>query len=448
MTTYWCERAWLGPRVGVVAGIAVEVERGRITWVDPMRAPAAGAVVLTGIVVPGFANSHSHAFHRALRGRTQRGGGSFWSWREQMYLVADRLDPDSFHHLAEATYAEMASVGITAVGEFHYLHHGPGGRPYDDPNTMGHALITAARAAGLRICLLDTCYLNAGFGRPATGVQARFSDRSADRWAARVTDMAAAYADADDVMIGAAIHSVRGVPADQLDTVADWARARDVPLHLHLSEQPAENADCLAATGLTPTELLAEHGVLGPATTVVHATHLGPDDIATLGRSRSYACFCPTTERDLADGIGPSRQLVAAGAALTLGTDSHAVIDMCEEMRAVELDERLLSLRRGAWDAGELIEVATATGQASLGFADAGGLAVGRRADLVAVRSDSVRTAGTGLGAETVVFAASGADVTDVIVDGRRVVAEGSHHRLPGAAHSLEAAVTALLDSQ
>jgi len=197
-----------------------------------------------------------------------------------MYAAAASLDPDSYRALARAVFGEMALAGITGVGEFHYLHHGPGGTPYDDPNAMGHALIEAAAEAGIRITLLDTCYLASGFGTPPEGVQERFSDGDAAAWAER----ASALRGAPHARIGAAIHSVRAVPAGQLATVADWARERGVPLHAHLSEQRAENEACLAATGRTPAELLDEHGALGAHCCMVHATHLTDADIERLDR--------------------------------------------------------------------------------------------------------------------------------------------------------------------
>jgi formiminoglutamate deiminase len=355
-----------------------------------------------GLTLPGFANCHSHAFHRALRGRTQHERGSFWTWREQMYAVAADLTPDTYFELARDTYAEMRATGITAVGEFHYLHHQPDGTPYDDPNEMGKALLAAADDAGIRIRLLDTCYLAAGFGRPPEGVQVRYSDGDAHAWAERV----AAF---DDPRVGAAIHSVRAVPRNQLLVVVEAARG--LPLHVHVSEQVAENEACLAATGLTPTQLLAEAGALGAGTTAVHATHLTDDDIRLLGESRTNVCFCPTTERDLADGIGPARRLHDAGATLTLGSDSHAVIDMVEEMRAVEMHERLTTQQRGHWSALELLAAATYDGHRSLGFDDAGRIAPGQRADLVTIDLESIRTRGAGASAETAVFAATAADV-------------------------------------
>ncbi len=241
-----------------------------------VEGPPGDAERLAGLTVPGLANCHSHAFHRALRGRTQRERGTFWTWREQMYAVAATLTPDSYFELARATYREMAAVGITSVGEFHYLHHGPGGTPYDDPNAMSDALVEAAREAGIRIALLDTCYLTAGIGRPPEGVQQRFSDGDADAWAARLSRRAVtaattrrengrAASDGSAVRWGAAIHSVRAVPRDQMPTVAAWAEEHQAPLHVHLSEQVAENDACRAAYGATPTEVLDAGRRAGPA---------------------------------------------------------------------------------------------------------------------------------------------------------------------------------------
>ena len=341
-----------------------------------------------------------------------------------MYAVAQRLAPDTYFELARATYREMAAAGITTVGEFHYLHHQADGTAYDDPNAMGRALVEAAREAGIRIALLDTCYVSSGFGAPVEGVQARYSDGDAHRWATRTAQQTGD----DRTVIGAAIHSVRAVPAEQLATVAEAARGR--PLHVHLSEQVQENDGCIAAYGATPTQLLADHGVLGPMTSAVHATHLTSDDIAHLGTSGTRACFCPTTERDLGDGVGPSRQLHDAGAPLTLGSDSHAVIDLFEEMRAVEMDERLATHQRGHWSAVELLMAATTTGHASLGFPDAGEIRAGHRADLVTIDTSSPRTAGTGADEGTAVYAATAADVTQVIVDGRIVFEVGDRERI------------------
>ncbi|GAA4788098.1 MULTISPECIES: formimidoylglutamate deiminase [Streptomyces] len=441
MTAYWLEHAWLGDRVE--PGVVLEVSGDRIAAVRTgTPAPPPGAEVLRGLTLPGLANAHSHAFHRALRGTVQTGSGTFWTWREVMYRVADRLTPDSYFALARAAYAEMALAGVTAVGEFHYVHHAPGGTPYADPNAMGEALIAAAAEAGIRITLLDTAYLSAGFGEPPGPHQLRFSDGTAEAWAGR----AAALKESPHARIGAAVHSVRAVPADQLATVAAWAAERAAPLHVHLSEQTAENEACLAAHGCTPARLLADHGVLGPRTTGVHNTHLTDEDIALVGASGTGTCMCPTTERDLADGIGPAPALQAAGSPLSLGSDSHAVVDPFEEARALELNERLRSRTRGHWTAAALLRAAAEDGHRALGWEGAGRLAAGAPADFAAVALDSVRTAGPEprLAAETAVFAASAADVRDVVVGGARIVRDHGHTRVPDPAAALAAAVSAL----
>ena len=424
MATFLCELAWTGGD-DVAADVLVATEGDRIAAIDPLASTVpAGTVRLAGLTLPGLANGHSHAFHRLLRGRTHRGRGSFWTWRRQMYDVAAALDPDRYHRLARAVFAEMVLAGVTTVGEFHYVHHGPDGTPYDEPNAMGTALIAAAADAGVRLTLLDTCYLHGGIGVAPDATQRRFADRDAEAWAER----AAGLADGPGVRIGAAVHSVRAVDPVAIATVAAWAEARGAPLHAHVSEQPAENEQCRAAYGRTPVELLADHGALGERFSAVHATHLTTGDITLLGDNRCSCCFCPTTERDLADGIGPAGALDDAGARLTLGSDAHAVVDLLEEARAVELHERLATGERGRFAPAALLTMATADGHAALGWPDAGRLVIGARADLVTIGADSVRTVRLGddpLG--MAVFAATATDVRHVVVDGRVVVRDGRH---------------------
>lgn len=443
MTSYWLEHA-VDADGAMSDGLRLSVDAGRITAREITAAPAPGDVRLTGLSVPGLANAHSHAFHRALRARTQRDRGSFWTWRELMYQVAGRLDPDNYYRLARAAYAEMALAGIAVVGEFHYVHHSPDGSPYSDPNATGKALIAAARDAGIRITLLDTCYLAGGIGLEPAGAQVRFSDGTVERWVERVADLAAEYAGADDVIIGAAVHSVRAVPADAMAQVAAWTEQAGAPLHVHLSEQPAENEACQAAYGATPSQVLAEHGVLSDRAVAVHATHMTDGDLRLLATSGTGVCLCPTTERDLADGIGRSGAMVAEGIELSLGSDSNAIVDLFEEARATELDERLATIARGHFDAELLLTAATVGGHRALGDAGAGGFAVGQRADIVTVRTDSVRTAGAGLGAEMPVFAATAADVTDVTIGGRQVVAGGRHLLVEDVPGELAASITPL----
>ncbi len=444
MTAFWCELAWLGGELAE-RDVLIEVEGERIAAVRRgVPEPPPGAQRLNGLAIPGLANAHSHAFQRALRGRTQgrdvRAGGprsaregtptaaagSFWTWREQMYALAATLDPESMHRLARATFAEMALAGVTLVGEFHYLHHGLGGSPYEDPNAMGTAVIEAAREAGVRLTLLDTCYLHGGIDTPAQGAQLRFCDSSAEAWAERVDRLTIENA---SVRLGAAIHSVRAVDPDSAAAVARWASDRAAPLHAHVSEQPAENEACLEAYGATPTELLFQADALSERFTAVHATHVSAADLERLGTARACCCLCPTTERDLADGVGPAAEMRRAGARLAIGTDSHALIEPLEEARAIELDERLASGVRGRHSPRELLDAATRGGYESLGWNEGGTIAEGAHADLVAIRLDSARLAGAvPEGAvEAVVFAGAAADVGDVIVGGRFVVKDGRH---------------------
>jgi formiminoglutamate deiminase len=440
------ELAWLGDEVA--SDVLIETHGERITTLAPGVPSPPGAVRLPGLTLPGLANAHSHAFHRALRGRVQSGSGTFWTWREQMYRVAARLDPDSYHALARAVYAEMALAGISCVGEFHYLHHSPDGSPYPEPNAMGEALIAAAADAGIRITLLDACYLAGGIGEPLSGPQVRFGDGSAGNWRHRVDALHSAVHKNGrrHARVGAAIHSVRAVQREQIRAVAGWAKQHFAPLHVHLSEQPAENEACQEAYGITPTRLLAESHALGARTTAVHATHLTDEDIRLLGTTMTGICMCPTTERDLADGIGPAKDLQNAGSPLCLGSDQHAVIDLFEEARAVELDERLRTRRRGHWRAGELLTAATSAGHYALGWPEAGRLEPGAYADLVTIALDSVRTAGTtrDFAPESAVFAATAADVRHVVISGREIVRDGSHRRVPDVGQALHKAITAV----
>lgn len=385
--------------------------------------------------VPGPVNAHSHAFHRILRGRTHEGAaggaGDFWTWREQMYAAADRLDPAGYEQLATAVFVEMAVTGWTAVGEFHYLHHGPGGTVYPD-HDMERAVARAARAAGIRLVLLDTCYLSGGLdaaGNPVelNETQLRFSDGDAAGWANRHTALRAALAAEEPasasegaglVTLGAAIHSVRAVPPAALEVIATTLEPGE-PLHVHLSEQPAENEACLAAHGLTPTALLAEHGLLTDRLSAVHATHLTGADIASLGEARCSIVMCPTTEADLADGIGPARELADAGATISLGTDQHAVVDPYLEMRALEHGERLRTGIRGRFSPAELAAASREGGLRSLGLAE--------NDDHILLDTASLRTAGSR--EAQLPLTATAADVHAVVINGVEVARDGIHTR-------------------
>jgi len=432
VTTYWAAHVWLPD--GLAQDVRIGTADGRITTVTT-GVPAAGTDHrLPGVVLPGFANTHSHAFHRALRGRTHDGGGTFWTWRERMYALAATLTPDTYLDLARATYAEMVLAGVTAVGEFHYLHHTPDGTPYDDPNVMAEALRTAARDAGLRITLLDTAYLTGGIDAPLEGAQRRFGDHDADAWAHRV----AAIRPDDTLTVGAAIHSVRAVPLDAIPVVAAHATGR--PLHVHLSEQRLENEQSLATFGVTPTRLLEDAGALGPDTTAIHAVHVSPEDVAILGSTRTGVCLCPSTEQDLGDGIAPGALLHAAGARLSVGSDQHVRTDLLAEARSVELHERLASEERGAFTPAQLLELLTSGGHAGLGDPTGGRLEPGAPADLVAVRTDTPRTAGAD--PAQLVLVAGSADVDTVVVGGV-VRVEGGRHALGDVGAMLGSAVRA-----
>ena len=427
MTTWWAARAVVD---GTVRDrVLLETSDGVLTRVAADVDAPTDARSLTGVVLPGAVNAHSHAFHRVLRGRTHQGRDSFWAWRDQMYAAAAVLDPDAYYALARAVFAEMLQSGYTAVGEFHYLHHAPGGTSYADPNAMSAALSWAAEDAGIRLVLLDTLYLESAPGTAPDATQVRFSDGSVERWIERT----AALRPTRLVSHGLAVHSVRAVPPDAIEVAAGIARERGVPLHAHVSEQPRENAESLAAYGRTPVEVLRDAGALGGGFTAVHATHLTGADASALGGS--HVCVCATTERDLADGIGPIPTLRDAGAALCLGSDSHAVIDPFEEVRAVEMDERLGSRRRGAFAGDELLSLMTLGGSAALGLR-ASGLAEGAPADFIEIGTSSVRLAGhddTEM-IDALVFAATSSDVRTVVVDGVEQVQAGTHRSIDAAA--------------
>jgi formiminoglutamate deiminase len=414
VTAFWCELAWVAD--APAAQVLIEHRDGLISGISSGVPAPPGAHRLTGLVLPGLANGHSHAFHRGLRGRTHGDGGTFWTWRAAMYALAERLDPDRYHELATAAYTEMLCAGWTAVGEFHYL---PG---------LSDAVRAAADRVGIRLVLLETLYLAGGIGQAPDAVQQRFAVGGFDGWADRV----AAGRDGD----GAAVHSVRAVPLDALRRVRDVVGSR--PLHVHLSEQPAENDQCQAAYGCSPTRLLAEVGVLGPTTTAVHATHLDPADVSGLAATGAGACICPTTEADLADGIGPARELADAGSPLSLGSDQHAVIDPFAEARALEYGERLRTGQRGRFTPAALVAALGPGGHHALGL-PGGTLCAGAPCDLVAVGRDTARTAGAD--PAQLVLVAGAEDVHTVVVGGRELVRDGRHVELGDPGPLLAAAI-------
>ena len=410
------EQAWLGrPATDVL----IEVKDGRIEAIIEGVPPPPGAVVLEGWTIPGLANVHSHAFQHMLRGTAESGAGDFWAWRQEMYRRTD-WDPADYYRYSRFVYQEMVEAGITAGGEFHYLHrHG---------NELGEAVIKAASEVGIRITLIDACYLRGGLDwRPLDEAQQTFSDGDVEHWARRVDRLK----DAEGVRIGAAIHSVRAVDPKSMREVAAWARERKAPLHAHLAEQPAEVEECRTVEGCTPAELFEREGILGPDLTVVHAIHVDQHDISLLGANNVTVCACSTTERDLGDRVGPLRALADAGCPIAVGSDSNAVIDILEEARALELDQRRATGRRVLHQPEELLEAATKNGMRALGW-EAGELKKGMLADFVTL--DQPRdTARRQIDPAYVVYGYSACDVSNVVVGGTTVVSEEGRVR---AGHS------------
>lgn len=338
--------------------MAVAIEGGRIAAVGPRAQtladhPGATTVDLSGrALLAAPVNVHSHAFQRAIRGHTQvrpagRSGADFWSWRREMYRAALAFDPDGLHAASRACFAEMREAGWGSVGEFHYLHRDPMGARYDDPLILSDAVIEAARSAGLSITLLYVAYATADVdGSPLGSDQRRFRSDSVDEVIRAVGDLGARWNADPGVTVGLAPHSVRGVPEAWWAPLAEAAEALDVPLHAHLSEQRREVEACLAVHGCRPVELLAREGVLSERFTAIHATHLTDAEVALLGASGARVCGCPSTERDLGDGVLPAGRLARAGVPLCLGSDSHTLIDPWEELRLPEYHLRLVEERR------------------------------------------------------------------------------------------------------
>lgn len=346
------------------------------------------------VLLPGLVNAHSHAFQRAIRGQTHRRAAgdpsSFWSWREAMYRTAGTLTPDEIQAVSRRAFTEMLAAGITCVGEFHYLHHGPDGTPYDDPDELSRRVLAAADEVGIRIVMLEVFYARAGQGRPALPEQRRFCDRDVDAYLERVDRLRAS-----GVRVGITPHSIRAVTREQLARLGAYASRHALPVHTHLSEQPRENEECIAEHGTTPARVFADVGLCDRerSFTAVHAVHVTDDDRAVLGRQ--HVCACPTTEADLGDGIVGAAALRQAGATLALGSDSNAVIDLVQEARLLEMDERLQSGARLRLldDEGRqwppLLRAATVGGASALGIADtAGVLAAGRPFDACTLALD------------------------------------------------------------
>lgn len=414
---------------------------GLVVHEGPVPA-GANTVRLPGrALLPGLVNGHSHAFQRLIRGRTEyvasgREADDFWSWREAMYRAAESLGPDDVYVASRQAFVEMALAGITTVGEFHYLHHQADGTPYADRNTLAHAVIRAARDVGLRICLLRVGYARAGFRVPENPRQRRFIDGDVDAFLASAESLVRETRDDAAVRVGLAPHSVRAVPREWLAALSR-STAKRLPVHMHVAEQPKEIEACLAEHGRRPVELLADLGLLGPGFTAVHGVHLTDEEVALLGRAEATVCACPSTERNLGDGIVPADALVRAGARISLGSDSQATVDLLDEARQLEGHLRLARLRRAVLDPGRgamdglaarLLGMATVEGARSLGLSS-GALEAGAPADFFTV--DLHHPSLTGASPESllaaIVFGADKAAVREVAVAGRLVVKDGRH---------------------
>lgn len=421
---------------------------GRILRLSRDPADLAAARRLPGrALFPGLVNAHSHAFQRVIRGRTEFRSGAqrdtFWTWREMMFQAAVTLGPEDLHRASRMAFLEMALAGITTVGEFHYLHRDPAGRPYAEPNTMALAVVRAAREVGLRICLLHSAYARAGWRRTPSVAQQRFIIADPDEYLAAQADLRARLAReaaADCAWAGFAPHSVRAVPLPYLRAILPALRAAGGPVHMHVCEQIDENEACLAEYDTTPLGLLEHEGALHPGFTAIHAIHVANHEIGALARAGARVCACPSTERSLGDGITPADTLLHRGVPLALGTDTNTQIDLLEDARELECHLRLKHLHRvvlaGAPSAepepgalaARLLACATRHGAASL-QAPGGALEPGRPADFFTVDLDDPALAGTDAATlpAALVFAGGRAAVRDVVVGGRPVVVDGRH---------------------
>ncbi|MEM7343446.1 MAG: formimidoylglutamate deiminase [Chloroflexota bacterium] len=379
----------------------------------------------THLTMPGFATAHSHAFQRALRGRTQRRAGSFWSWRGLMYELVEKLSPEDVFNISRLAFAELTMSGVTAVGEFHYVHHQLGGQPYEERITLAESVIQAAKAVGIRITLIRTAYLRGGYQQPMTPAQQRFSDSSLDPILQDVETINNRYAKDSLVQVALAAHSIRAVPKEQVVELADYAKTHTMPLHMHVAEQRREIEECVWEYNARPVEVLAEAGVLSPTFVAIHATHLSLGEIAAFGDNQAMICLCRTTERDLGDGLPETASLIEAGAKICVGVDSHATSDAFEEIRAVELDDRSRTeTRTTAAEAPALLQMATENGYQAMGFTDEW------QQDQVTLRAADPSLIGisSDLLADAVIFGATPRAVDTVTVNGQTIV-EGGIHR-------------------
>lgn len=395
------------------------------------------------VLLPGFVNGHSHSFQRLLRGRTEHhppghSESSFWTWRDAMFRVSEAISADELEAVAVFTFMEMLRAGFTHVTEFHYLHHQFGGHPYDDPAELTRRIFRAAEFAGIGITLLPVAYQRGGLDQVLTHPQKRFAHQTIDSYV-ELVDEAREHVDLDarrPVNVGIAAHSVRALDRDFLAALAELSEAGGYVTHAHVAEQPREIEECLAEHGQTPLALLADLGLVTDRFTAVHATHLSDEEIALLGSAGAAACICPTTERNLGDGLPQLEALVEAGVTLSVGSDSQVRIDPFAEIRALEDGERLRTGSRSVLTDADgavgpkLLDIGTAGGQSATGLS-LGSIEVGRRADLIAVDTESMYLEGVAEGSQgeeallaSLVLGAHPSQVTDVWVGGRNIITD------------------------
>jgi formimidoylglutamate deiminase len=428
------------------SGVALACdESGRITNITREAEGAKEIIRLKHrAILPGLVNAHSHAFQRVIRGRTERrtsGHDSFWTWREMMYTAAMLLTPKDIYHASRMAFLEMALNGITSVGEFHYIHRAPDGATYDDPNLLAKAVIRAARDVGLRIALLRVAYARSGYRALPNARQVRFIEADADEYLRHVDALKRELARSDDeaAWMGLAPHSVRAVPLEYLREIVRYTEAeKALRLHMHVAEQPAETSACLEEHGLTPVELLDSLHLLTSNFTGVHAIHITSDEARRLARAGAIVCACPTTERNLGDGILPAEMLFAEGVPIALGSDSHVQIDLLEDARQLEYHLRLQKLERAVLAslddaapsalARRLFDCATLHGARSIN-APGGVLEPGRPADFFTVDLNDPAIAGATTDdlLSAIVFGLGRAAIKEVFVAGRQIVADGEH---------------------
>ena len=410
-------------------------DAGRVTVTarDPTPVDLKGKALL-----PGFVNAHSHSFQRLIRGRAESravSGKDFWSWRNTMYQAAAHLSPEEVYDVARMCFLEMVRTGITTVGEFHYLHNAPDGTPYDDPNLIARQVIAAAQSVGLRIVLLRSAYLRSGYQLLLDLGQRRFFE-NVDAFLSNIASLRASYPEnAADVRFGVAPHSIRAVPLDELHEIVSWARSNSLPIHMHVAEQIAENVECQREYGYTPVELLAREELLGKDFVAVHAIHLSSEEIATFAKSQAIVCSCPTTERNLGDGIVRVDALMKLGVRHALGSDSQAQIDSLEDARQLDYHLRLVQQQRAVLDqidyrpiAERLFDCATIHGAHALAV-ESGSLRPGEYGDMVSIDLEDISVAGhtpdTLL--PLIVFGANRTAIRDVVVNGKTILQDGHH---------------------